>query len=547
MKFEHADTFAAETILDADVCVIGSGAAGITVATQLDGSGLSVLLLEAGGLEQNARSEQDSFAIAHSGVPYGNPIATRGRWYGGSTNQWFGRIAMPDPIDLAERTWVPYSGWPLTHATLMPWMKKAGRILEVPHFEKLAIENWPDNPTIDTFVRTGGARLGVFLWAHGLYMGPRWQSRLASSQNVRVLLHATATEIVLTPYSNSVERLDILSANGKRLHARARSYVLAAGGLENPRLLLASQARSRHGVGNGRDLVGRFYMDHPRGEGTATLDLRRMSDEQIERLRLLGEKSRSAYGKVQLRLTFQEQLQRDEQLLNHSLHVHLVSDVHESESLHSARRLRDHAKARSVNDLRSLARDVASVVRASPELARYGLEKLFDRTRPSKLVVIDQMEQEPDPDSRVTLDESHRDRFGLPNLRLDWRIGESTYRSQRRMHQLFSEILAKVGIDGLRSDVLERANERVRLVEMKHPTGTTRMSDSADRGVVDRDGRVHGVNNLYVTGSSVFPTGGHFNPTLLIVALAARLSDKLKAQLRSSMNFALLINFAFVP
>lgn len=526
MRFESAERVPPATVLTTDVCVLGSGAAGITLAKELDGSGLDVLLLEAGGMEQQPATEQECFSIESLGVPQRNPIPTRGRWFGGSTNLWFGRIAYPDPIDFEERPWVPYSGWPLRRRDLEPWLKRAARILDVPHFDRIHIESWPANPTLRTFLDEGQARLGVFLWADGLFMGKRHRAALAASPNVRVLLQATATELVPREDGRSIGSLAVSGPGGNAFEVRASAYVVAAGGLENPRLLLASTSRSPAGIGNDRDLVGRFYMDHPRGEGLASVDLRGLPPSQIERLELLGEKAQSEYGKVQLRLTFPEQMQREERLLNHSLHAHFVTDVHGTAAYRAARRLLERARGGGGWALGSLA-DLRELATGAPELARHGAHKLRGRVRPTELIVVDQMEQEPDPDSRITVDRSRRDRFGLPKLELDWRIGASTYRSQRRMHELFRDILGKVGISGFRSEVLEKPDVLAELWDMKHPTGTTRMSHSETRGVVDPECRVHGVDNLYVSGSSVFPTGGHANPTLLIVALAARLADHL--------------------
>jgi choline dehydrogenase-like flavoprotein len=180
-----------------------------------------------------------------------------------------------------------------------------------------------------------------------------------------------------------------------------------------------------------------------------------------------------------------------------------------------------------VPERRALYADLARSARAAPSLVALGMRRAVGRARPTEFIVVDQLEQEPDPASRVTLVPHQFDRFGLPRLRLDWRIGESTRRSQHRMHELVRDRLAAVGITTFTSDVLDHPDEAHDLLDMKHPSGTTRMSVTPRTGVVDPDGRVHGTTNLYVVGSSTFPTSGHFNPTLVIVALAARLADHL--------------------
>ena len=528
MAFEDARDIPEGATLSCDVCVIGSGAAGITIAQQLDRSGLRVVVLEGGSVKRDAAVEEESWAIDCLGMPQRNPIPARGRWFGGSTNLWFGRIATPDPIDFERRAWVPHSGWPLTLEELRPWLVKAATMLDVPNFDKIDIDNWAPNPTIETFVHQGGANLGVFLWAKGLLLGPRYRSVLKASRNVRIILQATATRLEANESSTALESISVCGPVGNTFRVTASTYVLAAGGLENPRLLLASTSRSPVGVGNGDDQVGRYYMDHPRGEGLASVDLQGLSKSQIQRLLLLGEKARTPYGPAQLRVTFPSETQRREGLLNHSLHAYLKSHDHDSAGYQSAKRLRRHISQPRAESTVRLRDDIEAIVRSGPELALFGVRKLGGWVRPTELIVIDQMEQEPDPASRVTVNPRQRDRFGLPKLELDWRIGASTYRSQRRMHRLFQDILERVGIRTFTSQVLGQPDEQTELWDMKHPSGTTRMASSPRTGVVDADCRVHGMANLYIAGSSVFPTSGHANPTLLIVALAARLAGHLR-------------------
>lgn len=512
--------------MSTDVCIVGSGAAGLTLARQLAGSTRRVMVLEAGGMEHDRAAEDDTFAIDHHGLPQNSAVASRGRWYGGSTNLWFGRIAALDRIDFEAREWVPHSGWPLSFDELQSWMGTAARILEVPNFDKIRIDAWQPNATIDMVMRDGDGNLGVFLWADGMFMGERAKEMIKRSSNVQLLLSATAVELVPNEASSRIDSLIVRGPASRRFTVQANDFVLAAGGLENPRLMLASTQRSSAGVGNESDTVGRYYMDHPRGEGQAEADLRRLPRAALQRLLLLGEKAPSPYGKVQLRVTFPEQMQREERLLNHSLHAHLVSDVHRTAGYESLRRLIDRDPS-GTSAGPGRAADLLQAARGSPQLASFAVRRLVRRERPSSLVVIDQMEQAPDPLSRVTVDHRRRDQFGLPRLQLDWRVSELTYSGQRRMHQLFRHIVQQAGIDTLRSSILDEPDAVVPLLDMKHPSGTTRMSLSPRDGVVDADSRVHGMSNLFVTGTSIFPTVGHANPTLTIVALAARLARHL--------------------
>jgi len=360
-----------------------------------------------------------------------------------------------------------------------------------------------------------------------MYMGPRHRKMMEQSRNVRLILNATATELKADESGAAVEALTVRAPSGGSFSIRAGTYVLAAGGLENPRLLLASTDGCPSGMGNGHDQVGRYYMEHPRGEGLAEVDLQGLSRAQIQRIILLGERVPTRYGKAQLRVTFPDKMQRDEHLLNNSLHAHFVNDIHESIGFRAINRLRQRWQGKAFETGSSVAEDVAESVKIVPNIVAHFGRNLVGKVLPTKLLLVDQMEQEPDPSSRVTVNLRQRDRISLPKLTVDWRIGQSTYRSLRRMHMLVRDIFSSVGITNFQSDVLDRPDETPELWDMKHPMGTTRMADSPREGVVDRDCRVHGVRNLYVAGSSVFPTGGHANPTLMIVALAARLADHL--------------------
>jgi len=525
MTFERATEVPDGTTLTADVCVVGSGFAGLTLAERLPRSD-QVLVLEAGGLAPDSDAEAELFDIDLLGMPQHHNVSSRGRRFGGSSDLWFGRIAALDPIDFEERSWVPHSGWPLGHDELRPWLETAASVLDVPNFDKIDVGAWEPNATIDMVTREGDAHLGVFLWADGMAMGALHRERVEQSTNVRLLLEATATELVPDESSSTIESLTVVGPQLNRFSVRARTFVLAAGGLENPRLLLASTKRSPAGIGNEFDTVGRYFMDHPRGEGLAGVDLHGLGHAALEQLALLGEKAPSPYGQTQLRVTFPESMQRNEELLNHSLHAHIVSGVQQTPEYAALRRLFGRADAGAAG--RRLRSDVVDSVKIMPRFSWFAARRAVGLAHPTELVVIDQMEQEPDPASRVTVDHGRRDRFGLPRLRLDWRIGESTVVSQERMHRLFATILERAGIGTFQSDVLdapERSTEQ--LVDMKHPSGTTRMSTSRHDGVVDSDCRVHGVANLFVMGTSVFPTVGHANPTLTIVGLAARLAHHL--------------------
>ncbi len=523
MTITNARDLPGDSVLRSDVCIVGSGAAGIALARRLLRTKMRVLLVEAGGLDVRTAGEVGRWGVNPVGEPLRNPEPSRGVGVGGSTELWFGRIAVPDPIDFERREWVPHSGWPIGLDELRPWIDEAAKFLGVPNFDRIDIDRWEPNSTIAAFRRPNESELGVFLWSTTDNPGRHYRNEIERSVNVQLLHDATACALTQREHSGSIESLELRVTPSHGIRVESKCYVLAGGGIENPRLLLASGGPGGVGIGNERDLVGRFYMDHPRGEGLARVDVSDATPHQLEQISLFGERSDTSYGKVQYRLTFAPELQRRERLLNHAMHAFLASSVHETDAYFAARRIfrrRSNGKP-----------DVVTALKGSHHLARFASLKVTGRLRPSAAVFVGQMEQEPNPDSRLTVDRGRLDQWGLPAVELDWRIGESTYRSQHRMHLMLQDLLRSIGLDRFESIVLDGDDQLPALWDMKHPSGTTRMAADPSEGVVDVNCRVHGVDNLYVAGSSVFPTVGHFNPTLVIVALAARLADHLEQRI----------------
>jgi choline dehydrogenase-like flavoprotein len=250
-------------LLEADAAIIGAGAAGLTMARALLDAGKSVVLLESGGLDYEPATA-DLNAGVNVGEPYYDLAKARLRFFGGTTAIWGGRCAELDPIDFQVRPWVEHSGWPFTYEDIQPFYRTARQRLDLPAqfpsanargglldslaSDDLAIRHWEFDRRFDRF---------SFSANQDLINHPR----------LTAVLHANVREIVPAAAGRAVERLDVLAPGGRRVEVRAGTIVLAAGGLENPRLLLASNSVMKHGLGNQYDLVGRFFMEHPHGRG----------------------------------------------------------------------------------------------------------------------------------------------------------------------------------------------------------------------------------------------------------------------------------------
>ena len=508
--FIDARTLADQTSLEVDLAIIGGGVAGITLAHTLAGSGISVCVVEAGGLQPDP-AVQSLYEGENTGIDY-SPTATRLRHFGGSSNHWGGYCRPLDAIDFKQRDWVPFSGWPFPIDELAPYYKPASGIVEVipdrfddrDYWQRVSGEKLPE-------AATGRMRLQFVQFSPPTRFGSRYGDELKAAANIRVLLNANVTQISATDNAQAVKQLAIRTLNGLRHSVKARYYVLATGGLENARTLLLSNNVVAAGLGNQNDLVGRFFMEHPHMGGFAEMvvaDLERLPKILRERVTVEGHSAKAAFNPTQ-------QFLREHQLLNATFMMG-VAGKYPSGQRPDAANANDRARRDMLKAARHFLTDNADTVKPGSTGAWLGIGG--------------SCEQAPNPDSRVTLSTKH-DALGLPRIKLDWRLTEQDRLSfYTHLHSLALEFGA-LGIGRLRVMVADQRDWPQPLGGGSHHMGTTRMSDNPSHGVVDRNCKVHAVDNLYVAGSSVFPTSGVSNPTLTLVALTLRLADHLKERI----------------
>lgn len=527
MQFIDSNTVQSNQCFQFDICIVGAGAAGITLANEFDNTDFQVCLLEAGGLKQSLQQERDLYEMEILGEQIDLNWAPRARYFGGSTNKWFGRIALLDEIDFEERPWVPNSGWPITSSEVKRTYKRAAETLKVPHFEKIGIEHWKKELTYQSLV-DHQFEAGMFFWADWMRMGPKYHAKLLASSNIQLFLNANVQSLEAVEDLNHIQQIQVRNYVDQTFSIEAKIFILACGGNENPRLLLLSNSKCEAGIGNQHDTVGRYLIDHPRGEGEGIICLN-PGEENLKKIEFLGQKSKSQLGAVQMHIQFKPEYQRKQNLLNHCIHVHVVRQGHNHPSYKALREMVTELKRKKMPE--AFFNNSVNILKDLPQLVKM-MRDLKNETSPvDHLVLIDQMEQEPNPESRIKLSKNKKDKFGQPMLSVDWRIDQSTYESQQHMHTLLAAKLKRLGIGYLSSQLLEDPGYRPTLLDMKHPMGTTRMSNDPKTGVVDSNCKVHGINNLFIAGSSVFPTGGYANPTFTIVALAIRLSDHIKSKI----------------
>lgn len=511
-------------LLEADVAIVGSGAAGNTFARTLLSSGLKVLLIESGGLDYDPATA-DLNRGTNVGRPYYDLDRSRLRFFGGTTAIWGGRLAELDDIDLERRAWVPHSGWPITMDELRPWYAVARKALGIP----AADGNLPTG-LLD---RLDGGDLAVRRWWFDPdfeRFGAAKNADLIKLPNAVVAIHATVAEIVPTADVNAIDHLLIRAPSGRVHRAKARTYVLAAGGLENPRLLLASNSVAPSGLGNANDLVGRFFMEHPHARGG------RIVGAPVWRLLNAFRAKRVRGVEMAPLLTLADTAQRREGALNSALTVNARPPLDGKAPV--TKRGYEFVKHQMgpTSRGRAIWRAYRRTARASrPLWSAAAVARCFTGSEEPTLVL--RAEQAPNPDSRVTLTDE-RDATGTPRICLDWRMTCQDVQSAAALVAAFAREASLAGLgevqpadwlgssdSGWVTDPLISAHS----IGGYHHMGTTRMSDDPKRGVTDQWGRVHGLANLYVAGSSLFPTSGWANPTLTIIALALRTAERIAA------------------
>lgn len=516
-----------------DICVIGAGAAGVSIARSLMRAGHDVCLAESGGTDFEART-QALYAGENVGMPYYDLEEARLRFFGGTVAIWGGRCALLDEIDFARRPWVPHSGWPITREELMPWYREAHDIFELGRFaydDPYALVGIPDQG----FDR---AKLDTDLWRFdeaNERFGITRARDLVDAPNLTILLHANAVKLQAGADASAIDHVELCTLGGGSAQLRAKHYVLACGAIENARLLLASNDVQQAGIGNGHDQVGRFFMEHPCGR-IAKVETHRPFDlwaayqkrflkdgPPLAPVLRLADEVQEAEGALNSIVTFKLQRPPEKGValgnkLYHNLKHSLNPDRRGRKLDHLYRGIRAwfHKSVRE---------------RIEAGMAQFGMTGLY---------LIIRGEQAPNPDSRILLSRA-RDELGQQRADVSWQLDALDKHTARVVTRTFDEEMRRMGKGSVTAcEWIEEPGNAwpVDLTVGNHPIagyhhmGGTRMSDDPRQGVVDAHCKVHGVANLHIAGSSVFSTAGWANPTLTIVALAHRLADRLDREMR---------------
>ena len=258
-----------ETALEADICIAGGGAAGMTLALDLRDSGFSVILLESGGFRREAQTQRlsDGRMI---GINTWNMRSMRVRALGGATGHWEGWCRPLMPQDFELREYITNSGWPIGYADLVPWYMRACETLEIGPFEWDAAAS---AKAMGTRLLPTGTAIDhrYYQFSPPTRFARVYGGALEKAENIRVIAHANVADIRLEAGLGRVESFTCRTLAKTEFHVRANRYVLALGGIENPRVLLAARSQQPEGVANGHDVVGRYFMEHPHYYGSVGL------------------------------------------------------------------------------------------------------------------------------------------------------------------------------------------------------------------------------------------------------------------------------------
>ncbi len=524
--YVHADCLPADTILtDFDICIVGAGAAGIAMAQRLADSSLKVILLVSGGPSDRGIPDEARQALyqgsAGDFLQKVDPVflhRSRLNMYGGTTNH-FGFWARPlDRADTMPRPGYREACWLFDERELTPYYIDAHEFGRFGPFNYDDMAFWERVLYARCFDPLPGDKLtGAIMRAqyeenlHDFQV--QFREQLKSAENITVLFNAHLLTIATDENQNHVVELNCSiidhsssgeSRAGKRFKVRARTYALACGGIENVRLLQLSGDLGN----NRRDQLGRGFMVHPLLTNAARVTF----DQPVPR------DIRNFFREQQIRLKPPESSGGDYQ--------HMVAPLVNPELVF------DYLM---FNAWGVLAPTHQTLI--DEQIGNFRIILYFGADAVSAIVNLN-WEQTPDEGSRITLNHEQRDPiFGQPVAHIDWRLNETDKRSAVRALEISLEYLRARGasrqlmitdVGGGAEDWTFPPGEGA-LETGDHHMGALRMSASPDDGIVDINSRLHTVDNLYIAGSAVFPTGGYANPTLTIVALALRLADHLKA------------------
>ena len=494
------------TLIEGDICIIGAGAAGISLALEWIGTPYKIILLEGGGFDYEP-AMQDLYRGKTTGQRYFPLESARLHYFGGTTGHWAGFCSTFDPIDFKKRDWIPHSGWPIKREDLDPYYARAHKNLDLGPYE-YSYDYWKgQDPSMISLPFDPEVVFNkIWQFSPPTRFGTKYKDVIVNAPNIHLYTYANVTEIIANEQVSAIQEVTAKNLAGKQHRVKARQFVSACCSVQNARLLLASNKQAPKGLGNDNDVVGRYFMEH------LEIKSAEMWFTQPEPLKLYA----IEFGKTKWRaeLAISEKQQQKHKILNGT------GSITPLEVARNQPAFIDTWKSSDPKAREKTFSDFAEAGKKASSKKGYTSYQLFTR-----------IEQAPNPNSQVTLD-TDTDALGMRRAMLHWELSPLEKRSIRTIYKIVGQQLGAA------------AEGRVRLLEYLreendnswpeftgggwHHMGTTRMGDEPKTSVTDANCKVHGLANLYMAGASCYVTAAAPNPTLTLVALTLRLSDHLK-------------------
>lgn len=506
-----ARTIDDNSLIEGDICIIGAGAAGISMALEWMNTPYKVILLEGGGFAYDEQMQQ-LYAGKTTGQRYFPLKSIRLHQFGGTTGHWAGWCAEFDEIDFKKREWIPLSGWPITLNDVKSFYPRAQKYVEVGP-EDFTLANWQQkDPSLKPFPLDDN-KVWNKMWEFSppTRFGTKYKDAILNAKNIHLYTYANVVDITANETVSQIKEVTIKNFAGKEHRVKAKHFILACCSVQNARILLSANKQASKGLGNEYDHVGRYFMEHLEIK-TSSLWL---ADPADVKLYLMD------FGKTKARaeLAISEKMQTEHRILNGTCSLSPLELA-----------MNEHAFIEIWQDEKD-AMDKT-------------IEKFSKETKPAKLNVpkgfkayqlFTRMEQAPHPNSRITLD-TEKDALGMPRAMLNWQLTQLEKNSLRTISTIIGQEVGRVSMGRVKVyDYLQDEKDESWPSFTGggwHHMGTTRMSSDPKDGVVDSNCKVHGISNLFIAGASVYVTAGAVNPTLTLIALTIRLADYLKKEMK---------------
>ncbi|MCP4182784.1 MAG: GMC family oxidoreductase, partial [Hyphomicrobiales bacterium] len=448
-----------------------------TLARELNKHQIKISILESGSFDYDDRT-QSLYHGKNIGISSFDIHVNRLRYFGGTTNHWAGHCRPLDDIDFQQRDWVANSGWPIKRRDLNKYYQRAQPIVDLGHYQYEDLSYFTEKLDMPALkLDSNRLKTAVYNQSPPTRLGQKYRSELEKSENITVYLNANLQQLEKSDSNNHIHLAKIACIDGPRFEVQAKIFILATGGMENARLLLLSQAASSTGLGINHELVGKYFMDHILLRPGADISF---SQQQLD-LRIYHSLHKIAVGQMFGVMAASKAVMQKEKLRN--FRIHLVR----------ARPRFERPIARIASTL-----DDPNNTHHDTEQADFGSIALH-------LV----LEPTPNHSSQLSLDPSSPDLFGQAQLLVDWQIEKDDLRNAHRALQLAALEFGRLGLGRAWGAIFRDSHQWPKNLEAgRHHCGTTRMSELAQAGVVDNQCLCHGLSNLYVAGSSVFPTIG---------------------------------------